>query len=487
VRKRSFALLAAATIVFAFAFQGSRGLYESSEGRYAEVAREMRESGNYLEPTVDYRPHWTKPPLTYWAIAGGLAVVGENPWGVRAYNAIAFAVTTLAVAAAGAALWNATTGLLAGVVYLSSLYPVAGANVATADTLLAMWEALALLAYVHAWKGRRSSMWVRAMWLMFGLAFFTKGPPALLPLLALVVFHAVARRPFRLADPLGIALFVVSGFWWYALMVARHPELWSYFVMDEVIARSARGVFRRNGGWYGAFDVYLPVVLTASGVWIVEAVRAARRRRLFAPRTFVRALFARASAGSLLLLWIVLPLACFVLSRSRLPLYLLPLYPAVALAIARGMSAGADLRAVRRRAARLAAVSTALLLAVKAIAAYIPSDKDATRLYREVVAVAGADAQLALINEPTEYGFQFYAGGGLLRVSRTGSEPWSEGTLSQVLALREPFRPLALVMSPKRDDDVARELEHKRVPFERYRVTGKVVLTVPASAMRASH
>ena len=70
------ALLIAPAFLAAFAFQGSRGLYETSEGCYAECAREMIESGNYLEPTLGYRPHWTKPPMTYWAIAAGIRLAG---------------------------------------------------------------------------------------------------------------------------------------------------------------------------------------------------------------------------------------------------------------------------------------------------------------------------------------------------------------------------------------------------------------------------
>ena len=54
----------------AFSFQGTRGIYETTEGRYAECAREMVETGNYLAPTLSYRPHWSKPPLAYWIIAG---------------------------------------------------------------------------------------------------------------------------------------------------------------------------------------------------------------------------------------------------------------------------------------------------------------------------------------------------------------------------------------------------------------------------------
>ncbi|MCK4510708.1 glycosyltransferase, partial [bacterium] len=73
-------LLIVLAALLAFAFQGSRGLYETTEGRYAESAREMLETGDWLVPRLDYEPHWTKPPLTYWALAGGMALLGENEW-----------------------------------------------------------------------------------------------------------------------------------------------------------------------------------------------------------------------------------------------------------------------------------------------------------------------------------------------------------------------------------------------------------------------
>ncbi len=475
---RRTALLAAIALVAAFAFQGTRGLYDPSEGRYAEVAREMRESGNYLDPTLAYRPHWTKPPLTYWAIAGGLAVCGDNTWGVRSYNAVAFVLTTLAVAGIGATLWNAEAGFLAGLVFLSSPYPFAAANATTADTLLATWTTLAMLGYVRAWKGARSAWWVRFMWLMFGVAFSTKGPPALLPLLALVVFHAVARRPFRMLDAAGMILFVAAGFWWYALESLRHPGLASYFVGKEVIARNATDEFDRNGEWYGAVAVYLPVLLVAPGAWIVEVFRVVRRFRLFSVRGLWEAVRLRASTRSFLLLWLLLPLVAFSLSRSRLPLYLLPLYPGIALAVARGISASDAPR--RGHALRVAAASLVVLVAAKGIFAFRHSDRDATHMYRCVVDVTGTDARLRLFRESRMYGFQFYAGKDLQRVTVSGRESWADASLDEALAAREPGRPLAFAAHPAFDDQLEAALISRGIRFRETRVNDWDVFLIPA-------
>lgn len=478
--RHSHGVLAALAILTALAFQGTRGLFETSEGRYAEVAREMRESGNYLEPTLAYRPHWTKPPLTYWAIAGGLATAGNNPWGVRAYNVVAFALTVLAVAAIGTALWNPQTGFLAGLVYLSSPYPALAANVTTADTLLALWETLAVLAYVRAWKGAQSGGWVRLMWVMFGLGFFTKGPPALLPLLAIVAFHGVARRPFRLADPAGLLLFVVTGFWWYGLMVFRHPELSSYFIGSEIVARNVSDTFSRNGQWYGAFAVYVPVLVFGPGAWLVDGVRIVRSRRLYAPKRLIAAWCTRGTAGSFLLYWFLLPLAAFMLSKSRLHLYVLPLYAAIALAIGRGIVLLSASGTARRRDMRVALASVAVVMALKVGLAYWPSEKNATRFYHEAVRVAGSDAHFVLFREPKFFGFQFHAGKDLERITPSGAEPWADRRLDDALATRATNRPYAIVTMPPFAPELERALAKREIHFARQHVTGRDVFVIPA-------
>ena len=118
------------TLFTALAFQGSRGLYESTEGRYALCAWEMVASGNYLEPTLHGKPHWTKPPMGYWAVAAGLQTTGRNEWGARLSGAVAFCLTVLLTGWLGWRMSGPTAGFLAAVIYATSLFPVMVANTA---------------------------------------------------------------------------------------------------------------------------------------------------------------------------------------------------------------------------------------------------------------------------------------------------------------------------------------------------------------------
>jgi 4-amino-4-deoxy-L-arabinose transferase len=213
---------------------------------------------------------------------------------------------------------------------------------------------------------------------------------------------------------------------------------------------------------------------------LLDGVRIVRDRRLYAPRRLVAALRAQGTPGSLLVFWTLLPLAVFTLSRSRLPLYVLPLYAPIALAIARGLASTNGV--TRRREMRLALISIAILIGLKGAMAYRPSRKDATRVYHEAVQAAGRDARFALYREPKFYGFEFYVGDELERVTPAGTEPWADRRLDEALASREPGRPYAIVTMPPFADELERVLAKREIPFARQPLTGREVFVISPTA-----
>jgi 4-amino-4-deoxy-L-arabinose transferase-like glycosyltransferase len=386
---RSATLFILGIFAYALAFQGSRSLWEPDEGRYTNIAVQMLRSGDFIVPAFnDDVRHFAKPPLTYWSVAGGIALLGWNEWGARLSNALAFATTLLALYGMARTV-NPERPWLPPLIYGTSLFPFVAANIVTADTLLTLWETVAVLGFVKWWARRDEPGARRAlilMWCGFGLAFLTKGPPGLLPLAAIVVFTGLAggwRATGRLFSLPGLALFGMIGLGWYFFVAATHPGLMGYFLREEVAGRIASNYFNRNAEWYGAFRVYLPVLIGGTLPWTFVLLGAARSlpRTVFS-RSWWRGKLESDPWPAFLVLWLLLPLAVFMISRSRLPLYVRPLFVPLALTTGRLLSH----RPAAALRLRLVAAWLGVLLALKCAAAYVPVNRASRPIARVIAA-----------------------------------------------------------------------------------------------------
>ena len=383
--RRSTWALTALLFIMAFAFQGTRGIYEPDEGRYTATAINMLESGDWLVPTVDgEHPHLTKPPITYWALAASMSSLGRNEWAARLPGALAFVGTGLLLLGLGRRFCPARPWLPA-VIWSLSLAPLAGSNVVSTDALLMLFETAAMFAFVEAWlrDGPDRRRWLLGMWLCWGLSFMTKGPPGLLPLGAMVTFLVIHDRTrLRGLFPLsGLLLFGVVAFTWFAIIVYQQPDRLAYFVGSEVYDRVFTGKHDRNAQWYGALKTYLPVLLVGAFPWWLLAVAAAGGPRAAWRRLRIR-MRERDREALLLLYWFLLPLSVFFLARSRLELYVLPLFVPMALLMSRALAGWPWL--TPRRLAAVAGITAAALLATKAATAYVPTDRDARAMASQI-------------------------------------------------------------------------------------------------------
>jgi 4-amino-4-deoxy-L-arabinose transferase-like glycosyltransferase len=381
-RDRAFALVAIVLLI-AFAFLGSRGLWEPDEGRYANVALVMLDRGDWLVPMRnEITGHWTKPPMTYWLIAASVSAFGQHASAVRLPIALAFVVCVVCVGwiARHCAPGRAAKASLA---FATMLAPACAAQLVTTDFPLAAAESVAMGAFVQARFGdaRWRGVALLGMSAAFGVAFLIKGPPALLPLIAVAAMALLApsSRPLSWRWYAGgVALWLAVALPWYGVVAARHDGLLAYFLGAEVLDRMATDRFARNGGPLGWAIVYGPMLVLGSLPWTVALGRWGRRvaSRVRAWRD------ARARAADapdvLLLAWIALPLFVFCIAQSRLPLYVLPLFVPVAVAVAR-----VDGR--WPRVGWLAAWVVALL-ALRLIAAHWSTPQDASAWARALAA-----------------------------------------------------------------------------------------------------
>lgn len=444
MRRSTWALLALLALI-AFAFQGTRGIWEPDEGRYTATALNMLESGDWLVPSIDgEHPHLTKPPMVYWAIAASVGLFGYNEWAARLPGALAFIGTGLLVLGLGRRLCPRKPWLPA-VAWAVSLAPMVAANVVSTDTLLVLFETAAMYAFVEAWQreGESRRRWLLAMWACWGLAFMTKGPPGLLPLLAMIVFMAAhdrgRLRGFFLLP--GVAVFGVVAFTWFAILVWQEPDRLGYFLGYEVYDRVFTAEHDRNAQWYGPLVVYLPVLLVGPLPWWVLAVAA-----LGGPRAAWQKVRERVRARDrevlLLLYWFLLPLAVFCLARSRLQLYVLPLFVPLALMVSRPL-AGWDWLSTTRLL-RVAGVTTAVLIVLKGTLAYWPSNRDSRQMagdIRQVLDTHGIE-EIAFVGMRPFYGLTLYLDVNIEAVDFDEhgvqySKFLSEESLCSELAMRE--------------------------------------------------
>jgi len=463
VVRKGDGLVVWALVAFAVAMAAigidARGIWESDEGRYTAVPVEMLRSGDLMVPRLDLdRPHLTKPPLTYWAVTASFAAFGVSETSARLPNLIAFVLTVLVVLRLGRRFVPDKPWLPA-LVYATLPVTVLGANVVTTDTLLTLFEALAVLCFLEREKGSNSispvegksssTPFLIAMWVAFGLGFLTKGPPALLPLLAILSYLRLRDEPLRpLFPPLGLAAFALLGLGWFAALIAQVPALAGYFIGDEVLARIATDRFDRNGEWYAPFTLYLPVLVVGVLPWALAVLPDRRTLEERASVPYWRARIAAFPELALLALWFALPLAVFCFAQSRQASYLLPLFVPIALMLGRALAPRFDPTRGSWRIVVLIAV--AIPLATKFWLAGWPYYKDSRGLAAHVVAefAPAADDRILFLERWPQWGLRVY------QPARIG---WREaGTpVCEALAPR-PQRTLIIVATKRPADlDVA--------------------------------
>jgi 4-amino-4-deoxy-L-arabinose transferase-like glycosyltransferase len=379
-------LVSGLVILLAFSFLGSRGLWEPDEGRYVTVAREMAVAGDYVTPTLGHVPHFTKPPLTYWVVAAGLWLTGTTEWGARLGQGLAFATTAFLVALLGERFAGSPRGRWAGVVYATMLLPFVAASVITPDTLLTLGQTWALFCFWNGWAASaptRARDWMLGFWAGLGAAFMTKGPPALLPV-AVVLAVALWGQPpasgltrAMWLRPAGLAVFLALALPWFLLVTVRHPGLAEYFLRDEVAARVVTSVHHRNSRWFMGAVLYPVTVLVGTLPWSLAWRWTAPPRGVVHPWAWLRADGRRMFLAA----WIAIPVVALGLARSRLPLYLLPIFPALAVALSRASADAHREGWARSRTAWLAAW-IATLLGLRLLAAWYPAPQDTRALAR---------------------------------------------------------------------------------------------------------
>ena len=330
------------------------------------------------------------------------------------------------------------------------MLPFVGAAFITSDTLLGLGETAGMACYVaalHESRPRRRTWWIAGLWLAFAFAFLIKGPPALLPLVAIVVLHVASPRCHdlpRLLSPVGFLCFAAPIAAWSVAIEHRLPGLLGHLLHYEVFGRVATSIHDRNASGWDAFRVYVPTLLLGVLPWTVAGLGALRAAPRWLHVSTWRLAATRDSSAVLLAAWFCGPLAVFLAVRSRLPLYVLPLFVPLSLMLARSLASRQILASRRWRAAL--AVWMTLLVGIKATAGHVAARDDTRDYARYLASIAKAPvAEVVFVDMRPRYGLSLYLGVQVESLALQPNTPRADGfgvkeTVAEELASNEAHR-----------------------------------------------
>lgn len=331
----SLFLLIAAISFFLFFFRlGDRPLRNPDEGRYAGIAWRMLQNGDWVEPQIFGVDYLRKPPLFYWLTALSFKVFGQSEWSARAVPALfgifgvflTFWFTKNFFGERGAALTS--------LILLSNFWYLHVGRYLLMDMVFSFFLTAGLFLFFYATESSASNKkyfyWLS--YASFGAAFLTKGPVVLvLGGISLLVYLLIVRSLVKVLKECrlfsGLIIFALIAGPWFYLISKREPEFIQLFFFHENLARYSSGQYEHQEPWY--FYLIWLVILVFPWYFFPKMLRnffsgfdhknPEGRAKLFA------------------LTVIIAILGFYSLSKSKLPTYLLPIVPFLAILAGNGI------------------------------------------------------------------------------------------------------------------------------------------------------
>ncbi len=310
--------------VVSFFHLWSYGLWEPDEARYAEIAREMVASGNYLVPHLNYVIYIEKPPLLYWLTALSYHIFGVNEFAARFFGALFAVVGVAATSYFALRCFGRRHALLAGAILATMpIYAVLG-QVLTTDMILAALMTVASFALFMHW--REGGRWCWLAYLAMALGILAKGPvAAILPvatMLAFIAWEGELRGAIRRFHAIAGAIVVLAiAAPWFIYAIIRVPGYFHFYFVGEYLKRVFQPSYSHGEPiWY-----YLPVLAGGLLPWSAMV-----------PLMTWRAMTPNPARRYCLVLSVVI-VGAFSLASAKLIPYILPALPPIAILIADGV------------------------------------------------------------------------------------------------------------------------------------------------------
>lgn len=350
---RAWLLIVGLVIAIWFAGLGYRPLLSPDEGRYSEIAREMAASNDFVTPRLNGLRYFEKPPLQYWLTALAFKVFGESDGAARLVTALYGLGTAAVVYLCLLRLRGRASAQLGFLLTAGTCWVVAMGHFVALDMGLAFWLTvvvcglLACLERERAEDARWADLWV---WVGMAGGFLSKGLVAGVIPVASVLLTALVSRSLKPIVAVrwwpGLPVFLALVLPWLIAVQLQNPGFFEFFFIREHFQRFTTKLHRRVEPWW----YFVPVLLMAGLPWLGHWL-AALKTRIERP--------GKRLADRMLWCWSGFIFVFFSLSGSKLPSYILPMLPTLALWLA---GRGPQLSGRQLRAALVAPVAAGLLL-----------------------------------------------------------------------------------------------------------------------------
>ena len=324
-----WALLAIVVLVW-FVNLDARRLVHPDEGRYAEIAREMVVSGDWVTPRLNGLKYFEKPPLQYWATALAYKAFGIHEWTARLWPALAGMLAVIAIGYAGSRR-RRELGAFAGLALAGTLWHAGLAQIVTLDSGLSLFLAFGFAAFVSPSGGDCSARALHVdgvVWAAMASATLSKGLIGVaLPAGALVAYTAITRDFAlwrRLCIGVGLAIYAMLAVPWFIAVARANGEFLRFFFIHEHFERFLTTEHMRSGPWY----YFVPIFIVGILPWLTMLASGLPRAwREGTPNAL------GFSWQRFALVWSAFVFLFFSASGSKLQSYILPMFAPLALVV----------------------------------------------------------------------------------------------------------------------------------------------------------
>jgi len=385
-----WAILILATLyVCYFSHLGAIGFVGPDEPRYAWIARDMAEMGDWVTPRLYGKPWFEKPPLFYWGAALCFKLFGVSEAAARLPSAISALLATLALAWLAWRVYEAETARWLLLLLPTTVGMIGFSHAAATDMPFSAMLTIAMVCaavVLGLTRNENSPVIPQAPWLalilfgfFLGLAVLAKGPAGIILVGGAIFFWALFtkrwRDAFRLFHPAALASFFVTALPWYILCARRNPDFLRIFIIEHNFKRFLTPEFQH----IQPFWFYVPIALLALIPWTPMLSIVVKDFR-WSPGME----YSRNSPGLYLACWIAFTFLFFSASSSKLPGYVLPAVPPLGLLVSQSVKL--QIRKIGPQS-RWIGVTSGLTLFIFGI--FSPFKSDSMQLTWAALALAG--------------------------------------------------------------------------------------------------